>query len=166
MVQIIQHTLNYDDLRHFWLLLINFTKTTVFSFGGDLKKLLPTSIIYFLLYYAVSEYFVFWPADGAVVLQPHLKSSLQEVFASFQSIFVFIRITPVPNQEHQGLKHSSSSSSSRVTHVWPVLLAEWAFNPGSSTWKGFWVISSIASRPYSVKSYRTQTQVRLHTHTR
>lgn len=48
----------------------------------------------------------------------HLKSFLQEVFASFQSIAVFVRITPVPNQEHQGLKHSTS----RFTHLCSVLM--------------------------------------------
>lgn len=48
----------------------------------------------------------------------HLKSFLQEVFASLQSISVLIRITPVPDQEHEGLKHSNE----KLTHMCSVLM--------------------------------------------
>lgn len=50
----------------------------------------------------------------------HLKSFLQEVFASLQSISVLIRITPVPNQEHEGLKHTNKKLTH--THMCSVLI--------------------------------------------
>lgn len=39
----------------------------------------------------------------------HLQSFVQEVVPSFQAVVVFIRITPVSNQEHQGLKHTTQT---------------------------------------------------------
>lgn len=35
----------------------------------------------------------------------HLQSLIQEVVASLQAVVVFIGVTPVTDQEHQGLKH-------------------------------------------------------------
>lgn len=70
-----------------------------------------------LLFISAVKIFQLRPVGGAVV--PHLKSFLQEVFASLQSISVLIRITPVPNKEHEGLKHSNE----KLTHVCWLLMA-------------------------------------------